>query len=131
MVGAKPQMTPEEILLKAVKDRHYNGVRRALEKADVNGTDDIGWTSLHHAAFHGFDEIVDLLLGHSEIDTRFETPTHETARDLAFIACHDGIVRKLDTAKPQFSHADRVAEPKPSRVEASITTKGRPRSLFD
>jgi hypothetical protein len=47
-------MTPEEMLLKAVKERHYNGVRRGFEKAKVNAPDEVGWTSLHYAAYHGF-----------------------------------------------------------------------------
>jgi ankyrin repeat protein len=124
-------MTTEDRLLKAVKERHYNGVKRALENANVNATDDIGWTSLHHAAYHGFDDIVDLLMSHPDIDTGIETPNHETARDLAFVNCHDGIVQKLAAAQPRLTHTTRVAEPKPRRVDTSITTRGRPRSLFD
>jgi len=125
-------MTPEEMLLKAVMSRHYNGVRRAFEaKANVNAIDDTGWTSLHHAAYHGFDEIADLLLSHEDIDQTLTTPRGETARDLAFVGCHEGIVDKLDATEPLLCHAERVAEPKSSRVEASVTTKGSPRSLLD
>lgn len=52
-MGAR--MTPEEMLLKAVKERHYNGFKRAFEtKADVNAADDTGCTSLHYAAYYGF-----------------------------------------------------------------------------
>jgi hypothetical protein len=58
------------------------------------------------------------------------TPQGETAFDLAFVMCHDGIVQKLDPVRPR-THTTHVAEPKSSRVEASITTKGRSRSLFD
>jgi ankyrin repeat protein len=125
-------MTPEEVLRKAVKERHCQGVKRAFEaKANVNATDDTGWTSLHHTAYHGFGEIVDLLLGHPDIDVTVETPNHETARDLAFIACHDNIVHKLDARRQAFAHVSRVTEPKPRHAEALISTKGRPRSLFD
>jgi hypothetical protein len=125
-------MTPDEMLLKAVKERHYNGVRWAFEsKANVNAVDHAGWTSLHHAAFHGFDEIVDLMLSHDDIDSSLRTPQGETARDLAFINCHDMIVQKLDAVPSRISHLSRVAEPKTSHVETSISTSGRPRSLFD
>jgi hypothetical protein len=125
-------MTPEEMLLKAVKSRHYSGVRRAFDaKADVNATDDAGWTSLQYAAYHGFDDIVDLLLRHEEIDPTLTTPQGETARDLAFVMCHDGIVQKLDAATPRISYVARMTEPKRNRTEAAITTKGRPRTLFD
>jgi ankyrin repeat protein len=90
-------MTPEEMLLKAVKERHYNGVRRAFEaNANVNATDEAGWTSLH----------------------------------LAFIMGHDNIVKKLDAARPPIGHLNRVAAPKSTHAEASIT-KGRQRPLFD
>jgi hypothetical protein len=134
-IGAQQRliMTPKEMLFKAVKDRHYNGVRRAFEaKADVNAAaPDDGWTSLHYAADHGFDEIVGLLLRHDDIDATLTTPQGKTARDLAFLNCHDAIVRKLDAVPSRISHLSRVAEPKTSHIETSITTSGRPRSLFD
>jgi ankyrin repeat protein len=125
-------MTPEELLLKAVKSRHYNGIKRAFEaKANVNAPDDIGWTSLQHAAYYGFDEIVDLLLSHDDIDVSAKTPQQETARDLAFLNCHDKIAAKLDAAHFPTGCPSRVIGPASSRVEASIVTTGRPRSLFD
>ncbi len=124
-------MTPDEMLLKAVKERHYNGVRRAFDtKPDVNAADDTGWTSLHHAASHGFDEIVDLLLSHDDIDPTLTTPQGETARDLAFVMCHDGIVQKLDAARPSISHAGRLAS-RATGIKAPISTMGRQRSFFD
>jgi ankyrin repeat protein len=125
-------MTPEEMLFKAVRDRHYNGVRRAFEaKANITATDDIGWTSLHPAAYHGFDEIVDLLLSHDDVDVGLKTPQQETARDLAFLNYHDKIVQKLEAVPSRISHPSRVPEPKNSHVETSITASGPPRSLFE
>jgi ankyrin repeat protein len=125
-------MAHEEMLLNAVKSRHYNGVKRAFDrKANVNAPDDMGWTSLHHAAYHGYDEIVDLLLAHDDIDTSLTTRKQETSRDLAFLNCHAKIVQKLEAAWPPFAHVSRVAEPKTCHAEPLITTKGRHRSLFD
>ena len=124
-------MTPEEMLLKAVKERHYNGVKRAFERnANVNAVDDAGWTCLHYAAYHGFDEIVDVLLSHDAIDPTLRTPQGQTARDLAFIACHDNIVQMLDASRSLISHLSRTPDPKATRVEAVTSTKGRQRSLF-
>jgi hypothetical protein len=86
---------------------------------------------MHHAAHHGFDEIVDLLLSHPDIDLSAETPNHETARDLAFVNCYDGIVQKVVAARPRITCTTRVAAAEASHVESVITTRGRPRSLFD
>jgi ankyrin repeat protein len=127
-------MTPEEVLRKAVKERHCQGVKRAFEaKANVNATDDTGWTSLHHTAYHGFGEIVDLLLGHPDIDVTVETPNHETARDLAFIACHDNIAsfrsRKPRHRSPNPATPRRSSAPRAARVHCSTSCMSNLRQL--
>ena len=49
-------------------------------KADVNHTDDLGWTPLHWAAFQGQTETCKLLIDHNA-DVKIENKAHQTALD--------------------------------------------------
>jgi len=77
-------MSLEEELFEAIQARDGYKVKRLLEKgANINAKDNIGWTPLHFAAYHGITDIVRLLLEHgADINARDAdglTPLHIAA----------------------------------------------------
>lgn len=54
-----------ELLLEGVKNNNYSYIIQALKNgADVNATDDIGWTPLHWATHGGIPELCRILIQH-------------------------------------------------------------------
>ena len=61
---------------------------------DINSHDDQGWTSLHHAAANGHEEIVDLLL-QENVSIEAKNEEGDTALALAVLAGHSESARML------------------------------------
>lgn len=79
--------------------------------ADINAQHSRGWTSLHHAAWRGHEEAVDVLLWH-RANTLLPNEGGHTASALAYQSGHNDIGRKIGDAFKLFglNHFQRGVE---------------------
>ena len=89
-------MTLKQIFLESCEGNEFNKVRSALTlDADVNWHDDDGWTGLHFAAHHNYEELLELLLVQTGVNVNMKDNNKETP---LLKACYEGrenIVRRL------------------------------------
>lgn len=101
--GELPFARDETALMTAAHSGQAGAMRLLLARGtNVNAQHSRGWTALHHAAWQGHEEAVDVLLWH-RANPALTNEGGSTAASLAFQRTHNAIGRKITGASRAYS----------------------------